>query len=165
MIWWWVTMLLRSIIICWLLVALGHTFILEQPGGSAFRHFPQWRFFCKYIAVDSWDWHQIFCYFFGDDFKDVISNSRTQDDMQKHAANCKPKHCQCGTSTSMSLGLWSLYTKNIFIRFFFFGGWDCWIIVHKECSEPTNGPPGVPTWNMDETLRQCLLQKNISMVE
>ena len=119
MIWWWVTMLLRSIIICWLLVALGHTFILEQPGGSAFRHFPQWRFFCKYIAVDSWDWHQIFCYFFGDDFKDVISNSRTQDDMQKHAANCKPKHCQCGTSTSMSLGLWSLYTKNIFIRFFF----------------------------------------------
>ena len=48
-----------------------------------------------------------------------MSNSRTQDDMQKHAANCKPKHCQCGTSTSMSLGLWSLYTKNIFIRFFF----------------------------------------------
>ena len=44
----------RSIIICWLLVALGHVFILEQPRGSHFRHFPQWRFFCKYIAVDSW---------------------------------------------------------------------------------------------------------------
>ena len=35
-------------------MALGHTFILEQPGGSAFRHFPHWRYFCKYIAVDAW---------------------------------------------------------------------------------------------------------------
>ena len=74
-------MLPRSIIICWLLVALGHVFILEQPGGSAFRHFPQWRFFCKYIAVDSWDWHRTFCCFFGDAFKDMISNSRMLDSM------------------------------------------------------------------------------------
>ena len=45
---------LRAIILCWLLVALGHTFLLEQPGGSAFKNFPHWRYFCKYIAVDSW---------------------------------------------------------------------------------------------------------------
>lgn len=41
---------LRSILICWVLAALGHVFLLEQPTGSNFRHFPQWRFFCKYIC-------------------------------------------------------------------------------------------------------------------
>ena len=41
---------LRSILICWVLAALGHVFLLEQPVGSNFRHFPQWRFFCKYIC-------------------------------------------------------------------------------------------------------------------
>ena len=41
----------RSILLAWLLVALGHVFLLEQPQGSVFRHFPQWRYFCKYICV------------------------------------------------------------------------------------------------------------------
>ena len=84
-------MLLRSIIICWLLAALGHTFILEQPGGSAFRHFPQWRYFCKYIAVDSWDWHQTFWYFFGEAFNDTEFNSGV-------IITSKPKGYQGGTS-------------------------------------------------------------------
>lgn len=42
---------IRSILLAWLLVGLGHCFLLEQPSGSMFRHFPQWRFFCKYICV------------------------------------------------------------------------------------------------------------------
>lgn len=41
----------RAILICWVLAALGHTFLLEQPAGSRFRFFPQWRFFCKYICT------------------------------------------------------------------------------------------------------------------
>ena len=46
----------RSIILCWVLVALGHCFLLEQPKGSHFRSFPHWRFFCKYICKASWLW-------------------------------------------------------------------------------------------------------------
>ena len=41
----------RAILLAWVLVALGHTFILEQPHDSHFRSFPQWRYFCKYICV------------------------------------------------------------------------------------------------------------------
>jgi hypothetical protein len=44
----------RSILLAWLLTALGHVFLLEQPQGSVFRHFPQWRYFCKYICVAPW---------------------------------------------------------------------------------------------------------------
>ena len=44
----------RSIILCWVLVALGHSFLLEQPKGSHFRSFPHWRFFCKYICKATW---------------------------------------------------------------------------------------------------------------
>ena len=44
----------RSIILCWVLVALGHCFLLEQPKGSHFRSFPHWRFFCKYICKATW---------------------------------------------------------------------------------------------------------------
>ena len=41
---------LRTIILCWVLVALGHCFILEQPTGSHFKSFPHWRYFYKYIC-------------------------------------------------------------------------------------------------------------------
>ena len=40
----------RSILLCWILAALGHVFLLEQPCGSHFRSFPHWRYFCKYIC-------------------------------------------------------------------------------------------------------------------
>ena len=43
----------RSVILCWLLHALGHAFILEQPANGMFRHLPYWRFYTKYIAVAS----------------------------------------------------------------------------------------------------------------
>lgn len=40
----------RSILLCWIMAALGHVFLLEQPCGSHFRSFPHWRYFCKYIC-------------------------------------------------------------------------------------------------------------------
>lgn len=38
-------------LLCWVLSALGHRFVLEQPAGGMWRHLPFWRFYCKYIAV------------------------------------------------------------------------------------------------------------------
>ena len=50
----WTTAHSRSILLAWLLVALEHCFLLEQPTGSMFKWFPQWRFFTKYIGVVTW---------------------------------------------------------------------------------------------------------------
>ena len=49
----WCTWLSRSTILCHLLAALGHVFVLEQPSGGYFRHIPRWRYLCKYCVVVS----------------------------------------------------------------------------------------------------------------
>ena len=34
------------------LAALGHTFVLEQPGSAKFGDMPRWQFFCQKICYD-----------------------------------------------------------------------------------------------------------------
>ena len=40
----------RCTLLCWLLVALEHVFILEQPGSAKFGDMPRWQEFCSNIA-------------------------------------------------------------------------------------------------------------------
>ena len=44
----------RVVLLCWLCVSLGHTFILEQPGSAKFGDMPRWRFFCEKICYVTW---------------------------------------------------------------------------------------------------------------
>ena len=41
----------RCILLAWLLCALGHTFILEQPSSAHFGDLPRWKHFVQQIAV------------------------------------------------------------------------------------------------------------------
>ena len=43
----------RCTLLCWLLVALEHVFILEQPGSAKFGDMPRWQAFCANIAYVS----------------------------------------------------------------------------------------------------------------
>ena len=45
-------MSVRVTLLCWLLAALGHTFVLEQPGSAKFGDMPRWQFFCQKICYD-----------------------------------------------------------------------------------------------------------------
>ena len=40
----------RITLLCWLAVALGHVFILEQPAPGKFADMPRWRYFSDNIA-------------------------------------------------------------------------------------------------------------------
>ena len=40
----------RITLLCWIAVALGHVFILEQPSPGKFADMPRWRFFSDTIA-------------------------------------------------------------------------------------------------------------------
>ena len=39
----------RTILLAWLIAALGHTFIIEQPGGSSMGNMPRFRKFVEEV--------------------------------------------------------------------------------------------------------------------
>lgn len=41
----------RVILLCWLAAALGHVFLIEQPGSAKFGDMPRWKDFCSRICV------------------------------------------------------------------------------------------------------------------
>lgn len=47
-------MSVRVTLLCWLAAALGHTFIVEQPGSAKFGDMPRWRWFSEEICIDPW---------------------------------------------------------------------------------------------------------------
>lgn len=44
----------RVTLLCWLCQALGHTFIVEQPGSAKFGDMPRWKHFTKQVCVVIW---------------------------------------------------------------------------------------------------------------
>ena len=44
-------MSIRALVLCWVISALGGTFVLEQPAGGCFRHLPWFRYMAKYILT------------------------------------------------------------------------------------------------------------------
>ena len=44
----------RVTLLCYLCAALGHVFLLEQPGSAKFGDMPRWRHFVEEICWDSW---------------------------------------------------------------------------------------------------------------
>lgn len=40
----------RVTLLCWLAAALGHTFIVEQPGSAKFGDMPRWQHFCQTVC-------------------------------------------------------------------------------------------------------------------
>lgn len=40
----------RVTLLCWLCAALGHTFLLEQPGSARLAALPRWQYFCRRVC-------------------------------------------------------------------------------------------------------------------
>ena len=40
----------RVTLLCWLIAALGHVFIVEQPGSAKFGDMPRWQHFCTEVC-------------------------------------------------------------------------------------------------------------------
>lgn len=40
----------RVTLLCWLCAALGHTFLLEQPGSARLAALPRWQYFCRHVC-------------------------------------------------------------------------------------------------------------------
>ena len=94
---------IRSMILVWVLVALGHSFILEQPCGSFFRSFPQWRYFCKYICRATW-WKKTYGRNIAKHFFCAEKNLLLGDSVSPAGISTAPLHA--------TLGVWLLQTHK-----------------------------------------------------
>lgn len=52
----------RVTLLCWLCAALGHTFLLEQPGSARLAALPRWQYFCQKVCWAAQLKHYLFCF-------------------------------------------------------------------------------------------------------